>query len=269
MINLSKLPLPITQGLVNPPPPDGIGPQALPLSYNFAAAASIKDELILQEMQGQLPQVQAVYINNRANANALTFTVDGTQIEMTVPAGAQAIFPCLATLPTRYTLTTTLADVTVPIAFLNIPMPYLVWTPGATTPANLAAIIALLTAIEINTADAVTELSLIESETNELADNLRGAYTDRSGAVAAANTWQVVAAANLARKKFFLTVDGGAVASIFIFIGAAPPANGTYTGAFELIPAQTWEETPPTSTDGIWIQSTSNNAAQKFTAIEM
>jgi hypothetical protein len=245
-------------------------PHALPIRADLSAVSSIEGEITAAEMEGKFEFAQSIYIDNRDSDTPVDFIVPGlANTRITCPGNSQALLPLMSPVPLRYVIEgTAAAENIVNILLLNVPMPYLVWGADDANAALLDEIIDLLE--ELNgTADGIEALlSTIDGLIDQLVGNMRGSYTDRSGAIAAADTWQQVAAANAARKKFFLTVRNTSSVSIWIAFGAAP-ANGTYDGAFELLPGQTWSDTPPTTTQAIHVQATSNAADVKFTALEM
>jgi hypothetical protein len=121
-------------------PADGVGPLYLPFELDFGAVSSIAFDLYEEQTNGVFDKAQCLYVDNKNNANAITFHFAGTDYEVTVPARAGGIFPIFTNGTTQCTVTTTTAaELVVPVAFVNVPMPLTQWGPITVNVANVTA----------------------------------------------------------------------------------------------------------------------------------
>ncbi len=117
------------------------GPRALAVKCPFAAGVTdFLIDLSLSQSTGFIGGVQGVYIDNSLSADVLTLTVGGgTAQKIVFPANAQGYVPILASKPTSFQVSSA-GGVTVPLIFLNVPVPAIIWGEsaggggGATTP---------------------------------------------------------------------------------------------------------------------------------------
>lgn len=93
-----------------------------------AATATYVYDFVFEEGENDLEFIQAIAVNNLANAAALTVTVGATQQSLTIPIGKQAILPLYAPIPTRLKISSAVAaGVLIPIHLLNTPQASIVW----------------------------------------------------------------------------------------------------------------------------------------------
>lgn len=188
------------------------GPRGLPISLDFTGQASYAIDLVQEVEANIINMVQAIYVDNSANANALTIIFDQTNQRIVVPATAQGIWPVITPKEApRFVASTTQAAVVVNLLLLNVPMPLTQWGPLAVTVNNVNA-------------------TFTPTVSNA---------TDKSGFIAAGGVSQQLAAANAARKRIVIENPSNAVngESLFINFGAAASLNAAATpDSFEILP---------------------------------
>lgn len=111
------------------------GPKTVSVPLNFALNASFLLDFTLAYQQTTMTVVQAVWIDNSANANELSISVDNTGQIIRVPPNAQGTFPIIAAIRPRITVASAGAAV-VPTMWLNVPLPLAVWYPSGNTPSG-------------------------------------------------------------------------------------------------------------------------------------
>lgn len=118
-----------------------IGNMMPPLGDHFAAKltidwttnASQDFDLISEQLSEGINFVQSAYVNNRQNPNLVRFTIGGTEMVLPVAPFSVGVYPIIAPFA-GFRMT---ANIAAPAAFqtsiifLNVPMAYFVWTPGA------------------------------------------------------------------------------------------------------------------------------------------
>lgn len=103
------------------------GPKAIPVRADLRAVSSVLVDLGTQNELQQISFVQCVYIDNSQNASPVTIQSDGTNQTVGIGAGKQGYLPLLSTLPNRFIIQS-VGAVIIPIVFLNVPMPFGVWS---------------------------------------------------------------------------------------------------------------------------------------------
>jgi len=163
------------------------GPKALPIEVDFTGSASQTFNLLQEETQGQIQNIQSVFVDNSDNANPLTILFAITQQRIVVPAGAQGIWPVICAEQVQFTVSTNAGDgLQVMLILLNVPMPLTQWGPISAT-------------VNVTTAS--------------------GNFTNRSGNIAVGGTAQDAMAANPVRKRFIITNPSTEIESLFIGFG--------------------------------------------------
>jgi len=159
------------------------GPRSIPLTLDFSTDTDVLVDFGEAEVTGKMGQVQAIIIDNTLNAFSMVMTVKGTGQRIFVPAQTELCRPVMSNSRFQAVFTSTISAALVTAQVLNVPLaPY---TYGPLT-ANVAA-------------SAVT-----------------GAYTDRSGTIAAAGVSQVMMAANALRKGIFIENPTTEIESLWI-----------------------------------------------------
>lgn len=103
-------------------------PRVLRVSLDFSVTiASIMLDLQEEMLTAQLEFVQTLYLDNAANANGLTVVVGATQQIIKIKANTQGYFPVLAPETAGFQFLTTAAAISVPVHFINVPMPAYSW----------------------------------------------------------------------------------------------------------------------------------------------
>lgn len=121
MAQRSTFPLPNTQKPVS-------GPVGVNVSLDFTGGDNISGDLALEQSQGAIEYVQAIYIDNSANTKSLSITFAGLGYNITVKAGVQGTFPILCQQgPVRWTAKSVGAGVVVPVIMTNVQQPYSSW----------------------------------------------------------------------------------------------------------------------------------------------
>lgn len=108
------------------------GPKALPVDLDFELAGSWAIDLSQAFALKVISLIQAVYIDNSKNPNALELSVDSSRHSVTCPPYSQAFFPLLAPKDTKLTVASGLTG-RARVFFLNIPVSPQVW--GSKAPA--------------------------------------------------------------------------------------------------------------------------------------
>jgi hypothetical protein len=109
-----------------PTPPEGAKAMAVNCPFTSQNTA-FNIDLTLSQTQNYISLIQGVFIDNSENADVVSITSNGaTNQKIEFPAGAQGYVPLLATKPTSFTVASAGA-VTVPIIFLNVAVPAIIW----------------------------------------------------------------------------------------------------------------------------------------------
>lgn len=109
------------------------GPKALGVNAPFDDThTSFVVNLLLTETQKFMSGVQAVFVDNSLNGDAVTITTATLNQQLQVPAGSQAYLPLLVADKDTITISSqggvdADATINVPIIFCNIPLPAAVW----------------------------------------------------------------------------------------------------------------------------------------------
>lgn len=214
-------------------PADSRGPLFLPLTLDFSAVSEIDFDLYEEQESGAFSMAQCVYVDNSLNTNPLVLQFLGTNYILRIPAYAGGIFPVFMTGKLQVKATTTLAaSLTIPLAFINVPMPLSQWGP-----------------ITVN----VTNSGVVS-----------GAMTDRSGVATGASVQ--IAAANAARKGFLINNPSVNAHSIYVNFGAAATNNTGVPDSFEIMPGGSFGDGGPVSIGTVNVLGT---AGEKFVAKEL
>lgn len=116
-----SIPMPNTQKPIS-------GPVGIPVTLDFSTVDNVTGDLALEQMQGVIDYVQAVYIDNSANIKSLSITFAGLGYNITVKAGVQGIFPIIAQAGAlSWRAKSVGAAVIVPIVLMNVQQPYVQW----------------------------------------------------------------------------------------------------------------------------------------------
>jgi len=95
-----------------------------PFLFATRAAQVVFDDLALEQSKGDFQVPQAVWVDNRLNAQPLTLQFLGLPIILQVRAGRQGIYPIVSTTGiTRWTAASAQTAVDVPAAMFNISIP--------------------------------------------------------------------------------------------------------------------------------------------------
>lgn len=172
------------------------GPRGMPIALDFTNQASYAIDLVQEIEQNTLNMLQSIYVDNSANANALTIIFDQTNQRLVIPATAQGIWPVITPKDApRFIASTTQAAVVVNLILLNVPMPLTQYGPIAVTITNVNA-------------------TFTPTVSNA---------TDRGAVATGAD--QILMAANAARKRVVIENPSTTATSLFINFGAAATLN--------------------------------------------
>lgn len=177
-------------------------PPSLPITYAFDPTKYFQNRTVLS--------LQTVFIDNSTNNAPIIVTSLGFIGQViSIPAGSQGIFPifCPAGSGGKFLITSPSGTGLANIAFLNVYFQAAQWSsnvatygPGVALPVSDAALEALIVAGRFNVRTLAGQLTAV----------------DRSGTIAAANTQQVLAAANAARQGLELqNIDTGNLEGLF------------------------------------------------------
>lgn len=139
------------------------GPKVLTLILPFPGGP-FNFNLLQQIQQGQVSNIQCLFIDNSANNVALQMTVQITGQKLIVPPQAQGVFPIFWPLSSQITFTGYNGSPTAPVSILclNVPLPLCVWpvtafsSPAATQQVADAILDATVSGGYVNVSDNVT-----------------------------------------------------------------------------------------------------------------
>jgi len=201
------------------------GARGMPVLLDFSAYSSYDGDFDISDVSHNvtgISGIQAVYIDNRNNASPAIFTFASTsQFTIIAPAYSQGFYPILFDgLRLKFNATCTGGALCI-ATFLNVDVAYNVW--NANTP--LAGSVSV--------------------SGNVTTQGVQGAFINRSGTIAVANTSQVLCAANSLRKRFIIknpsTAAGqGIAATESLFINFTTTAV-TGPPSFELLPGESFD----------------------------
>lgn len=104
------------------------GPVGVNVPLDFTGGDNVTGDLALEQMQGVLEYVQAIYINNSANTKSLSLTFNGLNYNITVKVGQQGLFPVI--IPNgsiSWRAQSVGAGVIVPTIMFNTPQDPFLW----------------------------------------------------------------------------------------------------------------------------------------------
>ena len=108
------------------------GPRTILTPLDFTASASILIDFTQAYENTSFSVVQSVWVDNFANASPVVFTVASTGQTIEVPANAQGVFPVIAAIRPKITITSA-GNVIVPCLWLTVPLPVGVWYKAGAT----------------------------------------------------------------------------------------------------------------------------------------
>src|SRR5690606_609081 len=76
---------------------DEAAPKTLPYRFDFSSVSEIKDDLLTENIVGEIQFVQSIYINNRDNNAEFRIKFLVTNQEVICPANAIVLAPVIAT----------------------------------------------------------------------------------------------------------------------------------------------------------------------------
>lgn len=107
------------------PPEDYV---AASVVIDFTNDSVFTKDLVQEQANLRVPYIQAVYIDNSADANALTLAFDGTDFSIKVKGNTQGVYPLIVPEgPPRFTVTSTQGAVKKTLIFLSMPVPFFQW----------------------------------------------------------------------------------------------------------------------------------------------
>lgn len=224
--------------------PEKGGPLAITKDFDFSSVVTISFDLSVLQSQNPYMFVQSILVDNSQNAQPLLIVTEVIAQTLRIPAGAQAILPLLVGKPTKIDFATTGALI-IPITFLNVALPALVWGESGNVVTDLALILAQL---QLLTADIFSNV-----------------VTDRSGTITLGGTSQQLVAANASRKRLLLQNDYSETTDLWINFGATAASTGG--DSIELVPGGTYD----TGGGPCWrgaIQIIGSNTGHKFACKE-
>ena len=100
------------------------------LTYTAQLASATEDQADFQPplVQKQIDNIQAVFVDNSANAQPLTIDIGSTFQRLIVPANSQAYLPVFTDRRGFVVTFTSTGGVDVKTFWLNVPMPAFVWS---------------------------------------------------------------------------------------------------------------------------------------------
>jgi hypothetical protein len=98
------------------------GQRAFPLTFDFTAIASYTTDLETQFQNGMFKALQTVFFDNADNANPATLLFSPVGPRIVIAKQSQGYFPIALVNPPRFTLSTTIAAISVRLIFYNFPV---------------------------------------------------------------------------------------------------------------------------------------------------
>lgn len=199
-----------------------MGPKAIGVSFVLVANVSQDIDLAKEELVKQLDFVQTLFIDNSQGTGTITINSKVHNQRLAVPPSSLAYLPVLSADQSQFTITST-SNATVPVSFINVPMPAIVW----------------------NTVTPTLAVGVIPKSA-----------TQAKVTIAVGATYQQALAQNLARVG--ATLQNNSAAVMYLFFGAASPGVDLTTG-FQLQPGQTMAANVGglvCITDKIWVAGT-------------
>lgn len=185
------------------------GPRCAKVELDFSATTFYDLDFTAIQQAGAFSFLQAVFVDNKDNANALDLVFDQVGQTIHVPAQCQGCFPIIAPASTKCRATTIQAGFIAKLQFVNVPMPLTQWGPitvNAAVTANFAATVA--------------------------------AFTDNSGTIAVANTSQQLFAANPLAKRRIVAASPNNLSPLYINFGGVAALAGK---GWPLMPGQSFD----------------------------
>lgn len=97
------------------------------LDFSAGGVVQISTDFGLEQMQGTIEFIQAIYINNRANGNPVNIVFGGMSYEIQCRANRQGIWPVISPVG-RLDLTASATNgMKVPCIAFNVQQPYFTW----------------------------------------------------------------------------------------------------------------------------------------------
>jgi len=221
--NVAIMPQPMSVGLENCKRHS----LTIPIDFSIGLVYSLD----LTAIQQQLPYfktLQSMFVDNSANANAITITMNGTLQRIVIPAYGQAYLPILMIAAAVIQFSSASA-VQISVQLLDFFLPPMVWSVNGNSPINPGGTLAV--------ADAILDGTVSGGRINA---NAYGptiqALTDASGTIAAGGTPQIAIPANASRTRWIISNPATATEALLIRIG------GTTAGPITLLAGQTWDE---------------------------
>lgn len=176
------------------------GPKVVPMLLDFSVQTSIDVSGELVTAQGHIDYVQGFYVDNAIYADPVSFTIQGTDQNITVPPFSQGYFPALFLDPPNMVVeTTALTNKIIDVILYNVPIQAQMWC-SSEAGAGLT--------------DAQLRAAPIEVVPSG------GAYTDRSIANLTGAS-QALMAANADRKILVINNVGATSVAVNLTGGAA------------------------------------------------
>ena len=201
-------------------PPEGAKSIGVNFDFTLGATATLNTQVAELGMSS----VQTLYVDNRNNLSSATFQVAGSNQFVTCPPQTQGFFPILLVGKASLTIIGSSAgNILVQVQLINVYIDPMIWNSGNPTVSGTVTVNGTVTA-----------------------QPLTGAFTNRSGAIAAAGVSQQLAVANGSRRRLFIlnpsTIAGQNIAAterLFInFTSAAGIDDGQ---SVELQPGQSFD----------------------------
>lgn len=198
-------------------------PRALRRLIQLSLGSPQEFDLVREGQDGDINNVQAIFVDNADNASAVTIEFPGTQHRVVLPPQWQGILPVFGSANMRLKLTST-GGIDLPIHLLNVPLPFTAWP----TIANSASV-----TVTVPT----------------------GSFTDRSGVGTGVD--QTLAPTNATRKRLMVQNSNGNSNPMYLNFGAA----AAFGNSFEIFPGDTFDTTAgPVSTQAVHILASNGEA---------
>lgn len=103
------------------------GPKAASISLDFTANGTYDLDLTNDQAQGKVSMIQGLYVDNNANSDTLTITVQGSNQKIIVKGNTQGYYPVLCPNPPKFTFVSSGNVNGVVVYLLNFPVQPATW----------------------------------------------------------------------------------------------------------------------------------------------
>jgi hypothetical protein len=103
------------------------GPVGIPFTLDFTNVTTVSTDFALEQMQGAIEFIQAIYIDNSENATPVEIVFSGMLYEIQCKGSRQGIWPVLAPTGALSLTAGATQGTKVPCIVFNVQQPYFIW----------------------------------------------------------------------------------------------------------------------------------------------